>query len=226
MASRKCVEGCGCKKHLKSKCMSGCICGSHKSPKNAFKLGEPQPEQSERMKERWADSEWAAQQSDLVREGRKFGKKGGTEGKTWITGKPSWNRKEPIVRECARDGCEEIISTPPSLVRIRFCSNSCQARTTNVGLKHPGRQGKWQDWDGQPYDKNWPKIRKAIKNRDKCCRICNEVKSNMDVHHVCYDRKCRDWGHLVLLCRSCHITGHRRQVWPTDLVVSWDRGAL
>jgi hypothetical protein len=175
------------------------------------------PKNAKRMKERWADPEWAAQRAESISKGRKVGKKGGTQGKTWTTGKPAWNKKEHIIRECAREGCIEIIDTPPSLARIKFCSTSCQASTTNIGRKRTDLKSKWQDWDGQPYDKNWPKIREAIRERDKCCRICFLVKRHMDVHHVCYDRKCRDWDHLVLLCRSCHITGHRRQLWPVRL---------
>lgn len=172
---------------------------------------------SESSSRRWDDEDWAVQQRQRL--SKKVGqqKRGPKVGTTWTTGRPAWNRKEHLIRECLREGCTNMIDTPPSLSRIRFCSTSCQASTTNIGLKHPNNKGKWQDWDGQPYDKNWPKIRVAINDRDKCCQVCSKVKRYMDVHHICYDRACRDWNHLKLLCRSCHITGHRRQKWPVSL---------
>jgi 5-methylcytosine-specific restriction endonuclease McrA len=136
-------------------------------------------------------------------------------GKHWKTNKTAWNAKDPVVRQCSRPGCGSIISTPPSLTRVRFCSTSCQARTTN--RKRP---------DGVPgdvYGEDWPQVRQGILARDRyTCRLVNlhdgkRAAKRIEVHHLCYDAACRDETHLVTLCSRCHQGGHRRQAWPVAL---------
>ena len=166
----------------------------------------------------WADPEWAAQQAKHLkqkpgqkRRGYQAGKHKGED--HWRTGKSSWNKKDPVVRVCAAEGCENVISTPPSLVRIRFCSHSCQARTTN--------RRDWSsryDWGDNPYGGDWPETRERIWQRDgHRCLACGKRAQRLEAHHLCYDRSCRDTTHLVTLCSRCHQGGHRRGAWPIEL---------
>ncbi len=61
------------------------------------------------------------------------------------------------------------------------------------------------------------KILLSIKNVK--CRICGVRNKQIKVstlgtrswlvtHHIDWDRKHNDWGNLVVLCQSCHITTH------------------
>ncbi len=166
----------------------------------------------------WADPEWAAEQAKSIR-ARPGQKKRGYEtnkysGEShWNAGRPAHNRKEPIVRECMAQGCAEIISTPPSLTRIRFCSTSCQAKTTNRRS-----DTSLYDWGDDPYGGDWPQVRLEIRTRDNnTCKNCNHRGGRLEVHHLCYDRSCRDRAHLVTLCPTCHQGGHRRGHWPITL---------
>ena len=185
-----------------------------------WKVGVAQPWKTQQMKALWADPEWAAKQGESLKQkpGQKTrGIKAGT-GVTWKTGKPAWNVKPRILKTCAGIECANLIANPPSLARIRFCSQSCQARTTNRT-----RFDREHTDVGDAYGADWPRVRNRILARDDNeCQLTHlhgnrPAGKRLEVHHLCYDTACRDERHLVTLCSRCHQGGHRRQAWPIGL---------
>jgi len=127
---------------------------------------------------------------------------GATLGKHWKTGKPAHNRKEPVVRVCHYPGCEVVISTPPSLARIKGCSKA-HYRVPQAG---------------QVYSSDWPAIREAAWQRDGFrCLACGGDNPRLECHHLDYDKLNNEMENLATLCSRCHQGGHRRNVWPADL---------
>ncbi len=170
---------------------------------------------AESASNRWEDLEWSTQQREALKQKPGQDKRGPKLGTTWKTGKPAWNTKPRILKTCAGHDCTNLLSNPPSLARIRFCSNSCQARTTN--RRNPIDQTS----DG--YSVDWPQIRQRILERDNNeCQLAHlhgkrPAGKRLEVHHLCHDAACRDDTHLVTLCSRCHQGGHRRQAWPLEL---------
>ncbi len=174
---------------------------------------------SEKLKRLWADPEWAAKQREFIKGKPGQKKRGAPPGKYkgknhWNAGRPAHNKVEWIDRECLREDCVNIVSTPPSLLRVRFCSHSCQAKTTN-------KRKIYLDWShtGDPYGNDWIQLRDSILERDgnKCVLACDKPGKRLEVHHLCYDATCRDESHVVTLCSKCHQGGHRRELWPIEL---------
>ena len=171
------------------------------------------------LADKWADPEWAAEQRKRL--GGKPGQKkrgydaGRHKGEShWNTGRPAHNRKEPVIRECLAEGCKTVISTSPSLARVRFCSNGCQAKTTNRRRLHPDIPHT-----GDEYGNDWVQLRERVLKRDgnECVLKCENPGKRLEAHHLCYDAACRDEGHVVTLCSRCHQGGHRRGLWPIEL---------
>lgn len=175
---------------------------------------------AESSSNRWNDEDWATQQREALKgkPGQKTrGIKAGT-GVTWKTGKPSWNIKPRILKTCAGIDCANLMSNPPSLARIRFCSQRCQALTTN--RTRPDRD---HTDVGDQYGSDWPQVRDRILKRDhRQCQLAHRhgnrpAGKRLEVHHLCHDATCRDETHLVTLCSRCHQGGHRRMAWPLEL---------
>ncbi len=166
------------------------------------------------MADKWDDPEWAAEQRKRL--GGKSGqkKRGPKAGTTWKTGKPAWNRKEPVVRECAAEGCTTVVTTPPSLARVRFCSGSCGAKNSRRRFLSPDIPHT-----GDEYGNDWVQLRRRVLERDgnECVLRCESPGRRLEAHHLCYDATCRDEGHVVTLCSKCHQGGHRREWWPVEL---------
>ncbi|KKN86849.1 hypothetical protein LCGC14_0264080 [marine sediment metagenome] len=207
------------RKSIKHDCVgveNGCTNGRHTPPHRYDRGHMPwnKGKSTDYMADKWEDPEWAEKQREALggKPGQK--KRGRKVGLHFPTGKPAWNRKEHIIRECLADGCINVVDTPPSLARVRYCSTSCQAKTTN---KFKLRV----DWPhtGDPYGNDWIPLRNSILERDgnKCVLACDKPGKRLEVHHLCYDATCRDESHVVTLCSKCHQGGHRRELWPIEL---------
>lgn len=129
---------------------------------------------------------------------------GATLGKRWKTDKSAWNRKEPVVRVCHYPGCEVVITTPPSLARIKAC---CQQH-----------QYIPKDRRDSPYTADWPVIRVAVWERDGYrCLTCSRQPKRPECHHLDYNKLNNDQANLATQCSGCHQGGHRRNIWPIGL---------
>lgn len=85
---------------------------------------------------------------------------------------------------------------------------------------------KHWNWKGGikyiPYSKEFTKrFKKDIKNRDKCCMICNQnfedlrlLKRQIDIHHIDYNKEMTIRENCITLCQNCHIkTNTNREHW-------------
>lgn len=66
------------------------------------------------------------------------------------------------------------------------------------------------NWKGgvSQYSQNWIKLSKEIKKRDNCiCQTCKN-KSQLQVHHIDFDKKNDKPSNLITLCKSCHSKLH------------------
>jgi hypothetical protein len=58
-------------------------------------------------------------------------------------------------------------------------------------------------------DPRWQKKRLEILERDGfTCRICNDTKSTLHIHHIIYFKESEPWEYddkyLITLCKTCH----------------------
>ena len=51
----------------------------------------------------------------------------------------------------------------------------------------------------------------ALKRADRCCQVCNQDKTQLNVHHRTYDRRGYERDEdLIVLCRDCHDLFHKQ----------------
>ena len=53
-------------------------------------------------------------------------------------------------------------------------------------------------------------VRKAIRDRDKVCKLCGK-QNLLVVHHIDWNKKHSTEDNLILLCRKCHYKVHRNK---------------
>lgn len=107
----------------------------------------------------------------------------------------------------------------------------------NIGKSMIGRKILWADkiaeaqrgekahnWQGgksfEPYSKEWTKkLRNEIRKRDgyrcqNCFRHQSELKKQLQVHHIDFNKKNNNPENLISLCLSCHgQTSFNRDDW-------------
>lgn len=85
-------------------------------------------------------------------------------------------------------------------------------------------------WNGGlsflPYGPKFNKyLKKKIKKRDRfSCRVCNrkqkELRCNLEIHHIDYDKRNNSEDNLIALCKGCHsATNKDRDKWITWFTV-------
>lgn len=77
------------------------------------------------------------------------------------------------------------------------------------------RDGKGLDLEKMPYQEYlqttyWKKFaHKARKKADYCCQKCGRGNTLLDVHHLTYERRGKEWySDVLVLCRQCHNAIH------------------
>lgn len=91
----------------------------------------------------------------------------------------------------------------------RFCSHEC-AENAMIGSGHPNYAGgRWLK-----HGRRWQRVRMAVIERDKCCRLCAAESSgggrSLHVHHIHARRDylivdiANELDNLAALCAACH----------------------
>lgn len=104
----------------------------------------------------------------------------------------------------------------------QFCSPECQHAVLKpplmIGENHPAWVGGY-DKKGYPRDQWTETLKLSIRQRDGFkCRVCGvpelECETNLDVHHIDYNKQNNDPQNLIALCHSCHSkTNIHRDNW-------------
>jgi hypothetical protein len=110
----------------------------------------------------------------------------------------------------------------------RFCSHACAERASR-GAEHPNYKGG----ACLEFGTHWRRVRLAIRERDKVCRLCGGLSRNgrsLDVHHInerrghLFKDVANDAKNLVALCRPCHLrTENAIRHGRTSLLPKWLR---
>lgn len=122
-------------------------------------------------------------------------------------------------------------------MRIKIASGK-----TQNSRRKAFKEGKWCGWNKdktfredsrifnrggksfEPYTFDFNKrFKKKIKERDKCCMLCNigfedlkELKRDICIHHINYDKLNSIPQNCITLCIKCHgLTGTHRHNWIT-----------
>ncbi len=93
-------------------------------------------------------------------------------------------------------------------------------RTEPARLARKANLIQWPDGPHvSEYGPDWLEFRQEILKRDnyRCVLGCAKPGKRLEVHHLCYEPSCRNKGHMVTLCSTCHQGGHRRRAWPIEL---------
>lgn len=99
------------------------------------------------------------------------------------------------------------------------CKHSIESRQ-QMSHHHADVNGnKNPNWRGgiqfEPYSPEFDdKLKKQIKERDKCCRYCYTTIKRLNIHHIDYNKKNSIHSNLISLCVSCHMkTNFNRKYW-------------
>jgi len=134
-----------------------------------------------------------------------------------LTGEDSFSwRGGPVEKDC--EFCGKHYSVKESRSdNSRFCSMDCMA----LWKSENWRGSDCPNWNGghqKSYGPRWNSIRKDVRKRDECCRLCemsieehkNKYGRNPDIHHIkpikSFDsfEQANRKENLVMLCRDCH----------------------
>lgn len=92
-----------------------------------------------------------------------------------------------------------------------------QAKNTPKKENHPNWRG------GIANGEYGPEFNSSLKCQVKeyyslTCQICNEVSSELDIHHIDYNKKNNKFENLIPLCKHCHgKTNYDRDHWQKML---------
>jgi 5-methylcytosine-specific restriction endonuclease McrA len=184
-------------------CQEGCGCGVH-SDETKSKLREKRAGKTPTLGHKWPEDDPR----------RLAG--GTTKGKSWKwpKGAKPPNKDQSVSRTCHYPGCDAVIVTSPSLARVKGC---CRAHGRAPAA-------------GQAYPPGWPRTRRRVWERDGyACALCGaDLRGGSPhAHHLNYDKRDCQPGNLATLCTPCHLGGHRKNEWPSDLgMLTARRGPL
>ncbi|MEB3215390.1 MAG: HNH endonuclease signature motif containing protein [Nostocales cyanobacterium 94392] len=150
----------------------------------------------------------------------------------FVKGMVTWNKKEPIIKNC--EYCQREFSVKPSLDRVRYCSRSCirkgkpspmkgkkvtpetrlKQRLAKLGIRGE-KHWNWRGGNGKTERKiemardEYKQWRKAVFERDNYrCLDCGERGGFLNADHIypwaLYPRLRYKIENGRTLCRSCH----------------------
>ena len=123
---------------------------------------------------------------------------------------PNWKGGK-ITKSCER--CGASFSVFPSRKGSRFCSWKCKTAGHSADVSGP-KNGLWKGGTSdrfKDYGTAWRRLSKEIMARDgNRCRLCGTTEK-LVVHHKDEDKKNRDPGNLLTVCRGCHRREHRKK---------------
>lgn len=133
-------------------------------------------------------------------------------------GRPSY-LPAPTMKACPVCG-KEFVVKPSHAAWRRFCSKQCMAM--DYALRTRGEDNfNWQGGYEPYYGPSWRAAQRAVRERDKVCRLCGMTPEQngreLDVHHIKPFRTFRvarhleanDLSNLMALCHACHMKYER-----------------
>jgi hypothetical protein len=144
--------------------------------------------------------------------------------KIWTTEMREKLRQTAISRELYKLGNKATtgMKRPDNAPRLKRLWASGKLKGYWKGKERPEMRGeKNKAWNGgssftyyRKYGVEMEKIKTEVIARDKVCRLCGELKKNMALHHIDYDRQHNTTDNLIFLCNNCHSkTNFSRQEW-------------
>ncbi len=158
--------------------------------------------------------------------------KGKKKSPKWIANRkgkknPAWKggqTKHKYV--CEYCGVSFVKVACPKRPTYKYCSLSCASKgvertkewyeKTSKSLK---KRYKEEGLVPSAYDKFNAQVKLRVRVRDDFkCRECGipelECETNLDIHHIDYNKKHSVESNLISLCKSCHTkTNFNRQYW-------------
>ncbi len=112
--------------------------------------------------------------------------------------------------------------TAETIERIRIAKTGTKATEETRRKMSIAQGGNGQlDDSCMDYEGFTHHLRNLIRDRDgRRCKLCTilekDCKTQLDVHHIDYDKKNYDPDNLIALCKSCHAkTNTKRSVWTS-----------
>jgi 5-methylcytosine-specific restriction endonuclease McrA len=139
---------------------------------------------------------------------------------------PNYNSVKVFCSNCD----SEIYVSESNLTEKNYCDMRCYADHRSKfqqGEKNPNYKGG-EYRSSEFYQGDWQRIRRECIERDGGkCRLCEEDKGIIDVHHIEPVREfdkpnnAHTLDNVVCLCRSCHLSiDHGDESIPKDLSIS------
>lgn len=115
--------------------------------------------------------------------------------------------------------CKQCNTTfQPKSSRAQFCSRNCADAAHSswmVGPRIPVRK------EGSSFSAHFRLMRPLIIDRDRVCRVCQEWKPRMPIHHLDENPANNDPSNLILLCPAHHIIHHKSKATPYPWFAEW-----
>lgn len=136
--------------------------------------------------------------------------------KVWNEGKHYHTDKSKKCLDCGK-----VIRQENTRCQECFSKNYDRSKINYYWLPKGENHPSWKGGKSfEPYSSDWRRsFRKDfVENRGNFCELCGKTKeqniTNMDVHHIDYNKKNCSKDNLVMLCKGCHSkTNHSRFFW-------------